>query len=124
MINVPLYKLDNYDPFKFACWHFLDTPITMEEVQAALDSNSFEKRSCDSYNHLILENEARKFHAERIAYLVVNKWENIWIDVGFPSLGLRVDWIVVDGNHRHAAARFCGDETILADITRVPKRLR
>lgn len=117
MISIPLYKLNDYDPFNVTCWHWLDTPITREEVQTALDSNSLEKRCCDEYNHLILKNEARKFHAERIAYLVVNKWENIWIDVGIPSLGLHVDWIVVDGNHRHAAARFRGDKKILADIS-------
>jgi len=31
-------------------------------------------------------------------------------------MGCHVDWLVVDGNHRFAAAIYRGDEWILADV--------
>ena len=56
-------------------------------------------------------------NARRIAYLIVYGW-NDWInfDVGVPSLGCYVDWIVIDGNHRLAAAIYKGDEAIRVSI--------
>jgi hypothetical protein len=54
---------------------------------------------------------------ERIAYLVVNGWDDaIEIDVGVPSLLCHVDWIVLDGNHRLAAAIYRGDTMISASV--------
>lgn len=55
-------------------------------------------------------------HAGRIAYLVVNPASDpIDLDVGVPEMGVEIDWPVVDGNHRLAAALFRGDPQI--DVT-------
>ena len=52
-------------------------------------------------------------HEARIAWLVKHGWiDTITLDVGVPALGCHVDWIVLDGNHRLAAAIYRGDETI------------
>lgn len=54
--------------------------------------------------------------AGRIAYLVLNKAEDpIEIDVG--SLGCFNEWIIIDGNHRFAAALLRGDPEILCHIS-------
>jgi hypothetical protein len=59
-----------------------------------------------------------KDHAARIAWLVVNGWDDpIEIDVGVPSLGCHVRWPVLDGNHRLAAAAFKKDKHILANVS-------
>lgn len=59
----------------------------------------------------------RQFHIRRIAYLVVHGWRGaILLGVGVPAFGRQPDWIVEDGNHRHAAAIFKGDTHILAEI--------
>ena len=53
-------------------------------------------------------------HVERVAFLVVHPDPKpIEVDVGIPSLGCHVDWPVIDGNHRLAAALYRGDKTIL-----------
>lgn len=52
-------------------------------------------------------------HAGRIAYLVQNMASDpISVDVGAPDLGCHVEWPVVDGNHRLAAALYRGDATL------------
>lgn len=56
-------------------------------------------------------------HAGRIAFLVKNGWRDaIEIDVGIPSMGCYVDWPVLDGNHRLAAASLRRDDQILAIV--------
>ena len=56
----------------------------------------------------------RQQHVQRVAWLVVNGWDDaISVDVGVPSLGYYVEWLVVDGNHRLAAAIYRGDLGIL-----------
>ncbi len=58
-----------------------------------------------------------KMHAGRIAFLVENGWQDfIEIDVGVPSMRCYVDWPVLDGNHRLAAASLRGDPKILASV--------
>jgi hypothetical protein len=59
-----------------------------------------------------------ELHASRIAFLVKNGWQDlIEIDIGVPSLGCWVDWPVLDGNHRLAAASLRGDAEILASVS-------
>lgn len=56
--------------------------------------------------------------AGRIAHLVDRGWNDpIQIDVGIPSMGCYVEWPVVDGNHRLAAASIREDEFIAAEIS-------
>lgn len=59
-------------------------------------------------------------HAQRIAWLVVNGWEDaIEIDVGVPGLtsGNILSDLITDGNHRLAAAIYRKDETILSQVS-------
>lgn len=57
-------------------------------------------------------------HIARIAYLAQEGWDKpIDVDVGVPSLGCHVEWPVIDGNHRLAAAIVRGDEYILAKVS-------
>lgn len=58
-----------------------------------------------------------EMHAGRIAFLVENGWQDpIEIDVGIPSMRCYVDWPVLDGNHRLAAASLRSDSDILAVV--------
>jgi hypothetical protein len=53
--------------------------------------------------------ESLFYHAERISFLVVKGWNDpIAIDVGVPSLGCNIGWMIQDGNHRFAAALYLG----------------
>lgn len=59
-----------------------------------------------------------EMHAGRIAFLVANGWQDsIEIDVGVPSMRCYVEWPVLDGNHRLAAAHMRGDTEILALVS-------
>lgn len=56
-------------------------------------------------------------HANRIAYLIRKGWSDaIEIDVGIPSLGYSPEWMIIDGNHRLAAAIYRKDKSILATV--------
>jgi len=101
-VPIPLSSLTKKcNPFVSACWHFVE-PILEAEVADAIQ------------NSLLLspekECENREQHIQRIAWFVVNGWNDcISIDVGVPALGCYVDWPVVDGNHRLAAAIYRED---------------
>jgi len=60
-----------------------------------------------------------EMHAARVAYLVVNGWDDdpIDVDFGVPSLGFRVGWPIINGNHRLAAAIIRGDKSIAAAVS-------
>lgn len=91
------------DPFRQVVWHTtLHTPITREEVQAAIDAGRLRARPVDA-DHAA----TRQQHIERVAYLVVHSWSD-FISVEAHWGG----WPVVDGNHRLAAAIFRGDKDI------------
>lgn len=48
---------------------------------------------------------SRSQHISRFRYYVLNGWSDpIDIDVGVPMLGCDVAWMIIDGNHRFAAA--------------------
>ncbi|MBK6616279.1 hypothetical protein [Ottowia sp.] len=56
-------------------------------------------------------------HIARIAYLASTGWsEPIEVDVGVPHMNCWVNWPVVDGNHRLAAAIARRDDFILASV--------
>jgi hypothetical protein len=85
--------------------------VSEKMVHRALASNQF--------SPVPVEHGARaEEHAARIAFLMQNGWsDSIEIDVGVPSLGCWVDWPVLDGNHRLAAASLRGDAEILATVS-------
>jgi hypothetical protein len=58
-----------------------------------------------------------RLHAQRIAWFVTNKWtDDIEVDVGVPSANYNPNWLVVDGNHRLAAAAYRKDEFIRVKV--------
>jgi hypothetical protein len=100
------------DPFQEAIWGS-KYPISHKEVGEALKNNTV--LSTPYSSTLQPPKWSKKKHVERIAFLVLNPdLSPIEIDVGVPILGYHPEWIVVDGNHRLAAAIFRGDETISA----------
>lgn len=59
-----------------------------------------------------------KEHSQRIAYFAAMGWNTpIVLDVGIPSMGLYVNWPIIDGNHRFAAAIIRQDTTIQSNIS-------
>lgn len=105
MDEVVLISLDRLarlcDPFETSPWA---TPVSREAVQRAIETGRLVSAPLPG-------NEGD--HAGRIAYLVVNPADDpIDLDVGVPELGCDVDWPVVDGNHRLAAALFREDRDI------------
>jgi len=92
------------NPLETSPW---TAPVSREDVVMALETGRLVSAP-------LPENEGD--HAGRIAYLVLNPVSDpIDLDVGVPEMGVEVDWPVVDGNHRLAAALFRGDKQI--DVT-------
>lgn len=86
-----------WSPYSHKIWS-LDRPITLEEVETAIERDDFEPKP-------VKADASRAKHIARVAYLAVFGWyEALSIDVGIPSQGCNVLWPLVDGNHRLAAA--------------------
>ena len=93
----------------------MDRPITKKEVATAIRKKKFVKEPIllDILHDAVEPTRSR--HIERIAYLVENyDGVPILLDVGEPSLGCTVPWLIEDGNHRLAAAFYRKEKTILA----------
>lgn len=119
--NIELKYLEAYNPFSHVVWRGLHTPVTKQEIAEAIENNSFRETPILSSNLLdeieLMNGSWREDHIKRIAYLVIHNWNDaIEIDVGVPSLGCHVNWIVQDGNHRLAAAFYREDTHIKASI--------
>lgn len=64
-------------------------------------------------------------HIARIAHLATVGWEDpINVDVGVPFMNCWVDWPLLDGNHRMAAAMVRGDAHILASVAGCCQHMR
>ena len=88
-----------------------DAGVTKDGVKQAIETGNL--RSAPVLTASIHKPEPASVHEARIAWLVKHGHEDtIQLDVGVPSLGCHVNWIVIDGNHRLAAAIYRGDETI------------
>jgi len=100
---IPVRRLARHcNPFSQSPW---GTKVRRTDVRRALDAGDLEPQ----------HNTDR--HAQRIAYLVANEASDpIEVDVGIPALQHHVGWMVLDGNHRLAAAIYAGRETILAQV--------
>lgn len=95
------------NPFGNSPWGYR---INHSDVLKAIEAKSFEPTP-----KIPNKRSARRYHINRIAYLVVHGWtDSIEVDVGVPFLGYNPDWIIIDGNHRFAASLYRGDETIKA----------
>lgn len=130
-VLLPTRKLqEQCDPYKVHPWQFWEK-LTRKQVTEAIKTKSFLEipysgindskrwtpddrdpdRGLDGW-------ESHDEHIQRIAYLVVHGWADpIVLDVGVPSLRCYVDWPVLDGNHRVAAAIYRKDPTILASVS-------
>lgn len=115
--KISLDALLPWNPFDNTVWLGLENPITVREVQHAINTDTLA-----AYPLCFVQNDniskGRSYHIQRVGYLVKYGWSDaIVIDVGIPSLGRHVDWIVIDGNHRLAAAIFRNDNYITASIS-------
>jgi hypothetical protein len=106
------------NPYNSSCWVGLNCPITHQEITEAIKNKDFlagKDVSVKSFSELYVDVDhkvIRKEHIARIAYLVVNKDNTpVDIDVGIPGYSY-VNWKLVDGNHRFAAALYREDLTI------------
>lgn len=105
------------------CNPFLDNPwlqpVTKKAVATALIAGELEPRS---YQTIRQHSDTLQFHIARIAYLVVNGWqEAIDLDIGCELMPVSYwrlpEHPVVDGNHRLAAAIFRKDRFISATVS-------
>ena len=113
-ISVPtLAELCN--PLKDMVWSA--GRVTRADVKLALRQNDLRSESVDP-SYAPRESLSKQDHVARIAYLVKYGWNDpIQIDVGVPALGVYVDWMIIDGNHRMAAAIYRNDSTISSEIS-------
>jgi hypothetical protein len=90
------------DPFFNPPWEGVAS-LTVEGVKQAMVDGFFEKKPYSAARRP--EIWTVEDHIARIAHLAVHGWDDpIDLDVGIPSLGAWVSWMVQDGNHRLAAA--------------------
>lgn len=122
--NLNLATVMNYaNPFN-GCWMELEKPITKEEVAECIKNGHQELVVTPIWTEVAFNPSkwpkelVRENHIKKIAYFATNDIETpIQIDVGIPSMGAYVDYIVDDGNHRLAGAIYKGDLTIKAKIS-------
>jgi len=101
-MKVPLDLLPN--PFEVPVWWGMESPITREEVQQALDTGDFHTTPIEPK---FMNPDPREVHVRRVAYLVQKGWTDaIFVE---PWMG---NWPIQDGNHRLAAAHFRRDPDI------------
>jgi hypothetical protein len=109
-VHLNLAKLvDRSDPFR--AWGF-ELPIQVSEVLEVLKSEQLSSPGNPA--------QTRMEHIQRIAWFVKHGWHDpIEIDVGVPELHCHVDHVIIDGNHRAAAAVVRNDPTIQANASGV-----
>lgn len=121
LINIKTLK-GYCDPL--SCWMDLTKPITKEEVLKCVADGKAELAftpdfySCSFGKGKNMSTEQkREAHIKKIAFFVVNDSNKpIDIDVGVPSMGGHVSYMVDDGNHRFAGAIIRGDKEIKAKV--------
>jgi len=113
-VLIPTIRLQSIcDPFETNPWG--NGSITRQMVRAAILDKNFVAHPIPVSP--LSKSRPTRDHIGRIAYLAVNGWTDaISIDVGVPTLGGFVDWMIQDGNHRFAAALYRGDPDILATV--------
>jgi hypothetical protein len=122
--ELELSKVMEYaNPFN-GCWMELEKPITIEEVKQCIKDGKAELAITPGWYDIafgkvkITPEEVRENHIKKIAFFAINEHEKpISLDVGIPSMGCHVDYIVDDGNHRLAGAIASGMKTIKASVS-------
>jgi hypothetical protein len=109
ILEVPVLNLRKVcNPIPNSPWGYL---ITERDIESAIENQEFRP---DPH----LTKRGKRYHIQRIAYLIVNGWNDpIDLDVGVPCLGCYIRWVVVDGNHRFFAAIVRGDNVIRVMIS-------
>ncbi len=115
------YRLVSVSRLSEICNPFVEPPwkdVEALTVQCVLQAMQDEIRQPDSYSDGGLSKSwTVDNHIARIAHLAASGWSDpIEVDVGVPFLNCWVDWPVIDGNHRLAAAMVRGDKYILSSI--------
>jgi hypothetical protein len=92
-----------------------------KEIKKAVRENNLEKRGFQKHrDELVAEwnetgsfeaycDRARRYHAQRTAFFVVNGWQD------HPITLTEDDWMI-DGLHRLLAAKYLGDEEVEVEI--------
>lgn len=117
-IKLPVKRLQKLcDPYETNPWG--KQRITRAKVRAAIEAKSLESEPMSNRAH---RRRTYRYHIERIAWLVVNGWEDaIEVDIGVPALGCHAELegfcVIWDGNHRLAAAIYRGDLEIMAGVS-------
>jgi hypothetical protein len=114
--DIPVRLLQEIcDPTKNTPWGYRIAPGA---VRRSIRAGKFQATPWKSFPPHRFTAKERQYHIERVAYLVVNAWvDPIDLDVGIPSLGLHVDWMIIDGNHRFYAAILRRDPIIRATLS-------
>lgn len=109
-VQIPTTRLEQIcNPFDYDPW---GVGITRGAVAAALLGH------CDPPTEPLGESATLQQHAARIAYFVKYGFNDpVSIDVGVPALRYFPEWIVVDGNHRLAAAIYARYSTVHSEIS-------
>lgn len=119
-VKIDVEKLSKYCHFKNATGLVMGV-ITDEQISETIKKGKFESRENDLVviSALLKPDESIFYnHCERVAYLVVNGWdEPIRVEIDFGHKY----WPIVDGNHRFRAAIYKKDKWILANY-RGPQR--
>lgn len=108
----------------FTCWMEIETAITEKEVKDCIDKGQEDLietplalESIFKHGKILDPIESKQNHIKKIAYFVKNGFDNpISLDVGVPSMGCNVDYMIEDGNHRFAAAIIREDKFIKCHI--------
>jgi len=115
-VEIPVLRLKEYcNPF--VCNPWTDRRLTRAAIATSIRNGRLNEKPLPEPS-VMKKPEPHSDHVGRIAYFAVNGWADaIQIDVGIPSLGCHIDWMITDGNHRFAAAMYRGDHTILAQVS-------
>jgi hypothetical protein len=113
VVAAALRRLEPWNPFQFCVWR---------GASGCIDDGSWQRGETPVPLRRIagtdLKSSTRALHARRVAYLVMKPdAEPVMLDVGIPSMGGNVDWIITDGNHRLAAAFYRELPTIEASAS-------
>jgi len=109
--TLPLRALAPWNPFDDTVWPGLAEPISYEEVEEAVGE---ERVRCECIPEEEYDDDVpRGTHIARIAWFVLHGIDDpIVVDPTALERYSRDAWIVLDGNHRLAAAFFRDDDTI------------
>lgn len=120
--EIPVKRLARLcDPL--SCWIEVDDPIKPQEVLDCIARGEEALVDTPLWTAIVFKKtrvsaeENRLRHIQKVAWFVKNPAKDpISIEVGCARLGVRIDHIIEDGNHRLAAAIIRGDKSIAARV--------